>query len=125
MGYSAREPNDEEWSVSEISQHDFAAVRQHGHVQLVDVREDGEFTSGHVPGAASIPMGEVTHRLAELDPTRPVYVICATGRRSAITADALMQRGFDAYSVLGGTSAWARSGHRVDYGVDNSTAQRK
>jgi len=109
--------------MSEISQHDFAAARQQGRIKVVDVREADEFASGHVPGAASIPVGQLTHRLAEIDRTQPVYVICASGHRSAVAAEVLTQRGFDAFSVLGGTSAWGKAGHPVDYGTSNSTAQ--
>ena len=111
--------------MSDISQIDFAAARQHGRIRVVDVREDDEFASGPVPGAVSIPMGQLTHRLAEIDPAQPVYVICASGGRSAVTADGLMRRGFDAYSVVGGTRAWTKSGRSVDYGTDSSTVQGK
>jgi rhodanese-related sulfurtransferase len=106
--------------VSDISQTDFAAARQHGRIQVVDVREDGEFASGHVPGAVSIPMGQLTNRLAEIDQTQPVYVICASGGRSAVTSDVLVQRGFDAYSVVGGTRAWTKTGQPVHYDTNTS-----
>ena len=57
-----------------------------------------------------MPMGQLAARLAELDKSRPVYVICASGNRSAAMTDLLIAAGFDAYSVAGGTAAWARSG---------------
>ena len=50
---------------------------------VVDVREPGEYIAGHVPGSTLVPMGQLASRLGELDKTRPVYVVCASGKRSA------------------------------------------
>jgi len=87
------------------------AVRGGG--AIVDVREPGEYVAGHVPGAVLIPMGQLPSRTAELDRRAPVYVVCASGNRSAAMTDFLRGAGFDAYSVAGGTSGWARSGRPV------------
>jgi rhodanese-related sulfurtransferase len=84
---------------------------------VVDVREPGEYVAGHVPGATLIPMGQLSSRLAELDKSRPVYLVCASGNRSAAMTDLLLAAGYDAYSVAGGTSAWARSGRPVETGA--------
>lgn len=80
---------------------------------IVDVREPGEYVAGHVPGAVLIPMGQLPGRMAELDRNAPVYVVCASGNRSATMTGFLRSAGFDAYSVAGGTSGWARSGRPV------------
>lgn len=85
-----------------------------GDATVVDVREPREYDSGHVPQAVLVPMGQLTSRLGELDKQRPVYVICATGNRSAAMTDVLRAAGYDAYSVAGGTSAWARSGRPLE-----------
>ena len=84
---------------------------------MVDVREPGEYVAGHVPGATLIPMGQLPSRLEELDKSRPVYLVCASGNRSAAMTDLLRAAGYDAYSVAGGTSAWARSGRPVETGA--------
>lgn len=80
---------------------------------IVDVREPGEYVAGHVPGAVLIPMGQLPGRMAELDRNAPVYIVCASGNRSATMTGFLRSAGFDAYSVAGGTSGWARSGRPV------------
>ena len=80
---------------------------------IVDVREPGEYVAGHVPGAVLIPMGQMPRRTAELDRNAPVYVVCASGNRSATMTGFLRSAGFDAYSVAGETSGWARSGRPV------------
>jgi rhodanese-related sulfurtransferase len=84
---------------------------------VIDVRESGEYVAGHVPGATPVPMGQLPSRLGELDRSRPVYVVCASGNRSAAMTDLLVAHGFDAYSVAGGTAAWARSGRPVETGA--------
>jgi rhodanese-related sulfurtransferase len=80
---------------------------------IVDVREPGEYVAGHVPGAVLIPMGQLPGRVTELDRSAPVYVVCASGNRSATMTGFLRGAGFDAYSVAGGTTGWARSGRPV------------
>ena len=88
---------------------------------VIDVREPGEYVAGHVPGALLVPMGRLAAHADELDGSRPVYVVCASGNRSAAMADLLVARGFDAYSVAGGTAAWARSGRPVETGAPRAS----
>lgn len=83
---------------------------------VVDVREPAEFVQGHVRGALLMPMGQLAGRMSELDPHRPVYVICASGNRSRAMTDLLRRAGFEAYSVAGGTQAWIESGRSVERG---------
>ena len=43
-------------------------------VNLLDVRQAGEYAQGHIPGAKLIPLPELTERLDELDPAKPTVV---------------------------------------------------
>lgn len=99
----------------EISTDQLAAALETGGV-VVDVREPDEYRSGHVPGALNIPMGHLSARMRELDRAQPVNVICASGNRSKAMTELLAASGFDAASVAGGTTAWARSGRTVEEG---------
>jgi rhodanese-related sulfurtransferase len=41
---------------------------------LIDVRQPGEYESGHIPGSKLIPIAELDKCLDELDPTKPTLV---------------------------------------------------
>ncbi len=97
-----------------ISTSELAAAHTAGSAQVVDVREPHEFVTGHVPGAASIPVDQLADRLTELDQSRPVFVICQAGGRSSAMTDVLRHHGFDARSVEGGTAAWIADGFPVE-----------
>jgi hydroxyacylglutathione hydrolase len=59
-----------------------------------------------VPGAVSIPVGQLPARADELDPARPTVVYCAGGYRSSVAASLLRQRGFaDVSDIVGGYGA--------------------
>ena len=76
-------------------------------LQVVDVRNPGEVAAGMIPGAVSIPVGQLPARLAELDPAKPTVVYCAGGYRSSVAASLLRAHGFtDVSDILGGYGAW-------------------
>ena len=83
---------------------------------LLDVRTMSEYASGHVPGAINIPLDQLPYRIAEVDRSKPVIVICASGNRSQTGARVLKQAGFDqVYNFQGGTMVWMMNGLRLDY----------
>ena len=95
--------------VPEVTVDELEAARATG-APLIDVREPGEYVTAHVPGAVLIPLGEVVERVDEVDADGPVYVICASGNRSARAVQWYRSQGIDAYNVAGGTQAWVTSG---------------
>jgi rhodanese-related sulfurtransferase len=78
-------------------------------VIVLDVRERSEFATGSIPGARSLPAGEVRSRLYELPRGSTVYLLCANGARSLELVPFLRAVGYDAYSVAGGL--WALRDH--------------
>jgi hydroxyacylglutathione hydrolase len=77
-------------------------------LQVVDVRNPGEHQLGTIPGASSIPVGQLPSRVDELDPTIPTVVFCAGGYRSSVAASVLRAAGFtDVSDIIGGYGAWA------------------
>jgi sulfur dioxygenase len=90
-----------------------------GEVQIVDVREPGEFTGplGHITGAALIPLGELPDRAGELKPDVPIVAVCRAGGRSAQATVLLQQAGFkDVANLTGGMLRWRAEGHPVEGG---------
>ena len=78
---------------------------------LVDVREMDEFRAVRANGAVLVPMSEFQARHAELPKDRPIFVICASGQRSAAATTFLLRSGWtDVSNVAGGTTAWVQQG---------------
>jgi adenylyltransferase/sulfurtransferase len=81
----------------------------------VDVREPGEWSIAHLPGAHLIPKGELAERVDELTRASKVVVYCRSGVRSAEATRFLLDLGFSNVRTLhGGLNAWAQ---RVDPSV--------
>ena len=79
---------------------------------VLDVREDKEFASGHIPKAKHIPLGKLSSRMQELDKfkTQPILVTCRSGQRSARACGMLKKAGFETvYNQAGGILAWERA----------------
>lgn len=89
-----------------------AALQAGGPLQLVDVRTRPEHARGHITGARPAPIH--TFRAAwpalNLDPGRPVILICRTAHRSIPATRLLQARGFDARQLTGGMNAWEAQG---------------
>lgn len=100
----------------EIDPDAFAAAHAVGAL-IIDVREAGEYTDGHVPGARLAPLGRLASVLPDLPWTERIYVICASGNRSKAGAGMLRQAGLEAYSVAGGTAAWSAAGRPIVTGA--------
>lgn len=81
---------------------DVEKLPRNGSVTLLDTRTVREYSRGHVDGYINIPVDELRDRLSELDPSKPVYVMCQSGLRSYIACRILIQNGFDAYNFSGG-----------------------
>jgi rhodanese-related sulfurtransferase len=62
--------------------------------RLVDVRSPGEFQSGHVPGAQSVPLDQLQSVAPQWNKNAPVLVYCQTGSRSAQAVTMLQKLGF-------------------------------
>ena len=84
---------------------------------LIDVREPDEYKTVRANGAVLMPMSEFAQRASELPKDRPIYVICASGSRSAAATGFLLRSGWtDVSNVAGGTTEWERRGLPVNRG---------
>ena len=81
---------------------DLEGLPRDGSVTLLDTRTPGEYAAGHVEGFRNIPVDELRERLGELEPGKPVYVMCQSGLRSYLACRILDQHGFESYNFSGG-----------------------
>ena len=82
--------------------HDADKLPRDGSVILLDTRTAWEYSSGHIEGFVNIPVDELRERLDEIEPGKPVYVICQSGLRSYIATRILEGYGYEAYNFAGG-----------------------
>jgi glyoxylase-like metal-dependent hydrolase (beta-lactamase superfamily II)/rhodanese-related sulfurtransferase len=91
-------------------------ARDRDGLQVLDVRERTEWADGHLPGSLHVPYHDLHALPDELDPARPVAVICASGQRSAVAASLLQREGARAvlHVVDGGVGTWAQAGWPIE-----------
>lgn len=85
--------------------------------QLLDVREIGEFESGHIPNAVHCYVGFLQDNIDELpfDKKQPVVITCGVGHRAGVGVSILLKAGFkDVRNLLGGMKAWKALGLPVE-----------
>ncbi|MCX6013777.1 MAG: MBL fold metallo-hydrolase [Chloroflexi bacterium] len=81
---------------------------------ILDVRDENEWSGGHIKGAVRIYAGHLNQRLAEVPRDRPVAVICSVGNRTSLAASILLRAGYrEVYNVLGGMKAWVNAGYTI------------
>jgi rhodanese-related sulfurtransferase len=93
-----------------------------GAVTVLDVRPAEEYRAGHLPGAVSIPVGELKARIHELPKDRDVVAYCR-GPYCVMAADAvslLRKKGFSAHRMEEGVADWRRRGLRVERGGERT-----
>src|SRR5689334_19970494 len=63
---------------------------------LVDIREDREWQTGHIPGAVHLGRGVLERDIETTfpDPATPLVLQCGGGYRSALSADSLQRMGY-------------------------------
>jgi rhodanese-related sulfurtransferase len=81
---------------------------------VVDVRDPGEFGTGHILGAKNVPLSRIDAAGSEIAAKRkekPVIVYCDNGSRSVKAASALRKQGFSrVVNLSGGLAAWQQAG---------------
>lgn len=83
------------------------AVMSGNEPYLLDVRQQNEWESGHVPDSQHIFIGELPERIAEVPTDRPVWIACASGYRAAMAASILAREGRDVRLMAGsGIPEW-------------------
>lgn len=97
-----------------------------GDVTVIDVRPREEYTAAHLPGAISVPLGELPKRLKELQNRGEIVAYCR-GPYCVMALDAvdlLRRKGFRASRLEHGVTEWRARGWRVESGDDGRAAGR-
>ena len=119
--------------VKQFFYEDLATLPTDGSITLLDTRTDAEYAGGHADGFAThIPVDDLRARIGELDPAKPVYVMCQSGLRSYIACRILAQHGFDCFNFAGGYRFYASVRHdrfdercRTDCGAPTAQGTKK
>jgi len=80
---------------------------------VLDVRETSEWSTGHIPNARHIALGQLAKHVSELEKfkDKPVIVCCASGNRSSTACGTLQRAGFTrVFNLSGGIGAWSGAG---------------
>lgn len=96
-------------SYQQITQEEAKEMMDTQEVIVLDVREQNEYDSGHIPGAVLLPVGTINEDTAaavipEKDST--VLVYCRSGNRSKTASSALAELGYTNIYEFGGINSW-------------------
>lgn len=62
--------------------------------QIIDVRSQNEFMSGHHTNSINIPLDQLANRLSSVDKNKTTLVVCLSGTRSGMAVNILKKNGF-------------------------------
>lgn len=84
--------------------------------QIVDVRSAKDFAEGHIPGAISVPLQELTAKLSSLPKNKTLVTYCGslTCQLAPTAALQLAEKGFKVMELHGGFKAWNDFGFSVE-----------
>ena len=96
-------------SYEQITQEAAKEMMDTQEVIVLDVREQSEYDSGHIPGAVLLPVGSIDEETAaavipEKDST--VLVYCRSGNRSKTASSTLAGLGYTNVYEFGGINTW-------------------
>lgn len=72
----------------------FKEMLENANPVLIDVREEGEYAEGHIPGAINIPIRTLAQNLDKIPTDQPVMVYCASGHRAGMATVSLQALGY-------------------------------
>ena len=81
----------------------------HENAIVLDVREENEYTQGHILNSMHIPLSQLSERISRLEKyrDRPIIASCMSGSRSGRACSLLKKNGFEkVHNLKGGIVAW-------------------
>ena len=108
--------------MADLSIEEFRALAEAGKsYALLDIREPGEYSAGHIPNATSLPRREIEFRIGHLVPVRktPIIIAGGTDLRASLAAQTIEAIGYQrVFQLKEGFPGWAQAGHPVATGVN-------
>ena len=104
--------------VEAITRKELASRLRRRDVVVLDVRPTAEYAAGHIPGARSLPPGEVRRRLRTIPKDGEIVAYCR-GPFCVYADDVvrtLQRRGIQARRLEDGFPEWKRAGHEIAVG---------
>ena len=101
--------NSAENAYRQISQEEAKNIMDTQEAVVLDVREQDEYDSGHIPGAVLLPVGTISEdTAAAVIPAKDsvVLVYCRSGNRSKTASSALAGLGYTGVCEFGGINTW-------------------
>ncbi len=86
---------------------------------VLDVRDTGDYTAGHITNAKHIPEAQLADRMKELEKykSRPILVSCRAGSRAPALCGVLRKHGFtEVFALRGGIAAWREASLPLEKG---------
>jgi rhodanese-related sulfurtransferase len=98
--------------VATLSPAEAAALISSEDIDVIDVREESEWSTGHIPHARLVPLDKLREDPDHALPRREsILFVCAKGVRSMTAAKLAERLGFSKlYNVDGGTAGWIKAG---------------
>ncbi len=99
--------------VKQIGPQEAVMLFNHEDALMLDVREQSEWSDGHIAKARHIPLGKLKDRLSELEKYKgkPIIAVCRSGNRSGSACGILKKAGFEnLHNLAGGMQAWEQAG---------------
>lgn len=109
---------DERDELTPIPLKELRRLMRAGTVTVIDVRPGDEFIAGHIPGAVSLPIGDLERRWREIPKGREVVAYCR-GPYCVYSLEAvtlLRKHGYRARRAAEGLPDWRAAGHAVEAG---------
>ena len=97
--------------IKQASVHEINEMFDNGdECQIIDVREFSEFNSERIANAELMPLSSFEKQAANIDHSKPVYIMCRSGNRAKQAAEKLVSKGFtDIHVIEGGMLAWSQA----------------
>jgi len=99
--------------IKQVAPQEAVMLFNHQDALVLDVREQSEWSDGHISKAKHIPLGQLKNKLSELEKFKgkPIIAVCRSGSRSGHACNILKKAGFDnLHNLAGGMQAWEQAG---------------